>query len=57
MARVYGLLDWARQQYAGMEQGKRAGACIRCASCEPKCQNELGVVDRLAEVEEVLGRA
>ncbi|HEY3416374.1 MAG TPA: aldo/keto reductase [Armatimonadota bacterium] len=55
MARVYGLHGWARDQYARMEPAKRAAACIRCATCEPKCPNELGVMDRLAEVEEVLG--
>lgn len=54
--KVYGLLDWAAEQYARLEPGKRADACTRCNACEPKCPNELPVMDQLAEVAAALGR-
>ena len=57
MARVYGLVEWAREQYAATAESKRASACVRCGECEPKCPNKLSVMDRLAEVEEALGLA
>lgn len=50
LARVYGLQEWARAQYAKMEPAKRAEACQRCGTCEPKCPNELPIMDQLAEV-------
>jgi hypothetical protein len=50
MARVYGLNDWARQEYADMEEQKKAEACIRCETCEPKCPNKLPIMEQLAEV-------
>lgn len=56
MARVYGLDEWARAQYSGMEVGKRAAACIHCGSCVPKCPNQLPIMEQLAEVHSVLGR-
>ncbi len=55
MARVYGLTDYAREQYAAMEAGKRADACIRCGECEPKCPNSLPIMDQLEEVASKLG--
>jgi len=55
LARVYGLTDWARSQYAGMDAAKRADACVRCGACEPKCPNTLPVMEQLAEVVKVLG--
>jgi predicted aldo/keto reductase-like oxidoreductase len=54
-ARVYGLTEWAAGQYQRMEEPKRAGACIRCGACEPKCPNTLPVMDQLAEVHAALG--
>jgi len=54
-ARVYGLTEWAKRQYANMEPEKRADACIRCGECEPKCPNKLPIMDQLAEVAEELG--
>ncbi len=54
-ANVYGLTDYARAQYAAMEAGKRADACVRCGECEPKCPNTLPIMDQLAEVAECLG--
>ncbi|HOS43977.1 MAG TPA: 4Fe-4S dicluster domain-containing protein, partial [Armatimonadota bacterium] len=55
-AKVYGLLDWAAGQYAGMDPAKRAAACARCGACEPQCPNTLPVMDQLAEVAAALGR-
>ena len=55
LARVYGLRDWARTQYAKMDEGKRASACTRCGACEPKCPNTLPIMDQLAGVDQELG--
>jgi hypothetical protein len=55
MARVYGLTDWARKEYADMEEQKRAEACTRCETCEPKCPNKLPIMEQLAEVATELG--
>jgi hypothetical protein len=57
MARVYGLVEWARAEYAALAEAKRAAACSKCGECEPKCPNKLSVMDRLAEAEEMLGLA
>ena len=55
LARVYGLRDWAREQYAKMDEAKRAASCTRCEECEPKCPNELPIMDQLQEVDELVG--
>jgi hypothetical protein len=55
MAKVYGLGGWARQEYADMEEGKRAAACTQCATCEPKCPNQLPIIQQLEEVVSALG--
>lgn len=54
-AKVYGLLDWARAHYAGMEEAKRASSCIECGECEPKCPNKLPIIEQLKQVHELLG--
>jgi predicted aldo/keto reductase-like oxidoreductase len=56
-AQVYGLTDWARAQYAAMEEQKRAAACTSCGECEPKCPNSLPIRDQLQEVARTLGGA
>ena len=53
--KVYGLLDWARAQYAGMKAETRASACVRCGQCEPKCPQKIRIIEQLAEVAGVLG--
>ncbi len=53
--KVYGMTEWAKSQYATQETGKRADACIRCGTCEPKCPNNLPIMDQLAEVYRRLG--
>jgi len=50
MARVYGLDEWARHEYAGMKEGKQASCCTECGTCEPKCPNKLPIVEQLQEV-------
>lgn len=55
LAKVYGMTDWARSRYAAMDPGKRAAACVRCGVCEPKCPNDLPIMEQLAEVEQALG--
>lgn len=54
-ARVYGLVDWARKEYAAMEEKAKAGSCVRCGECEPKCPNTLPIMDQLEEVAKLLG--
>jgi len=50
LARVYGLTDWARERYVAKEPAKRADACTRCGECEPKCPNQIPIMDQLEEV-------
>lgn len=54
-AKVYGLIDWARENYASMNPKKRADACVSCGECEPKCPNKLPVIDHLKDVNDLLG--
>ena len=54
LGRVYGLMDWAKQEYSSMEAGSRAEACVECGECEPKCPNKLPITAQLAEVREAL---
>lgn len=53
-ARVYGLMDRAREAYGKMEAEKRANACTQCGTCEPKCPNSLPIMAQLQEVDELL---
>jgi len=55
LGRVYGLMSWAKEEYAKMEPGKRAAACVQCAECLPKCPNKLPIMDQLEEVDAALG--
>ncbi|MDD5679210.1 MAG: aldo/keto reductase [Kiritimatiellae bacterium] len=55
LAKVYGMTDWARAQYAAKEADKRADACIRCGKCELKCPHKLQIMEQLAEVTKTLG--
>jgi len=54
MAKVYGLDEWARREYAGMKEGKRASCCTQCGTCEPKCPNKLPIIEQLEEVARAL---
>jgi hypothetical protein len=61
--RVYGLTDHAKAQYArkptereeGSEETKLyAGACIECGECEPKCPQDIPIMEQLKETHETL---
>jgi len=54
-ARVYGLIDWAREHYEKTAAEKRASACTKCGECEPKCPNNLPIMAQLEEVHGKLG--
>jgi predicted aldo/keto reductase-like oxidoreductase len=57
MGRVYGLMDWAKLEYAGLDADKRADACAECGECEPKCPNKIPIVEQLEQVGGALGQA
>jgi len=40
---------------AAMDAAKRADACIECGECEPKCPNDLPIIEQLQEVTGKLG--
>ncbi|MFQ6099153.1 MAG: aldo/keto reductase [Armatimonadota bacterium] len=58
--RVYGLTQYAKQQYKrfGAERwpldGKNAGACEECGECEPKCPQNIKIIEQLREVHRTL---
>jgi uncharacterized protein len=54
-AKVYGLTEWARHEYSVMDGATRAESCIRCGQCEPKCPNNLPIMDQLEQVKNLLG--
>lgn len=56
LATIYGLMGWAREEYGKMDPAKRADACIECGECEPKCPNELSIIENLAKVHGELTR-
>ena len=37
----YGLVDWAKLRYAGLDV--KASACIECGACEPRCPYNLPI--------------
>jgi len=65
--RVWGLERQARQAYAklgadgtwtewaGMVKGLNAAACVQCGECEPKCPQNIPIIEQLAEVAKTLG--
>lgn len=54
--KVYGLTDHARMLYNRLskaekpERGKKAGECIECGECEPKCPQKIRIMEQLREV-------
>ncbi len=65
--RVWGLEEEARKAYAklseegtwtpwaGRIQGLRADACVQCGECEPKCPQNIPIIEQLEEVAATLG--
>jgi predicted aldo/keto reductase-like oxidoreductase len=65
--RVWGLEDEAREAYggltgesrwqpwAGMVGGLRAEACVQCGECEPRCPQNIPIIEQLEEVAATLG--
>lgn len=49
----YGLEDWARGRYESMPV--KAGACIECGACEPRCPYNLPIREMLKDVAQKFG--
>jgi predicted aldo/keto reductase-like oxidoreductase len=66
--RVWGLEEQAKAAYArmssdgfwtpwaGLVKGLPASACLQCGECEPKCPQNIHIIDQLVEVAETLGK-
>ena len=50
----YGLADWAKMRYAGME--KKASDCIECGACETRCPYQLPIRDMMKSVAQKFGK-
>ena len=54
--RVYGLADYARQQYAEVVSGQAdASICIECGVCLDRCPQHIEIPKQLQEVRERFG--
>lgn len=49
----YGLADWAKDRYAGLKV--KAGECIGCGKCEPRCPYGLPIRQMLKKCAEEFG--
>ncbi len=49
----YGLETWARSRYNGL--AAKAGDCIRCGQCEPRCPYHLPIREMMAKACEAFG--
>lgn len=49
----YGLQQWGRERYATLQT--KAGACIRCGACEPRCPYDLPIRQMMQKAAEDFG--
>jgi len=56
--RLYGLTDYAREQYIELGETKNtageptpawAAACVQCGECEPKCPQNISIIEQLKQ--------
>jgi len=52
---MYNRPEDSREEYKGMEEEKRASACIQCRECEEKCPQGILISEWMPIVDEVLG--
>ena len=54
--RLYGLLDYARNQYQGWwtDEKKTAAFCQECGECEPKCPQKIPIIEQLKATHKAL---
>jgi predicted aldo/keto reductase-like oxidoreductase len=52
-ARLTGEDVWT--SYAGTIKGLKASECLQCGECEPKCPQNIHIIDQLVEVSRTLG--
>ena len=49
----YGLQQWGRERYATLQT--KAGACIQCGACEPRCPYNLPIRKMMKKAAEDFG--
>lgn len=50
----YGLADWAKDRYEALP--KKAGDCIECGACEPRCPYNLPIREMLKDARSKFGK-
>lgn len=50
----YGLADWARERYSTL--AVKAGACVECGECEPRCPYHLPIREKLKKAAREFGQ-
>ncbi len=52
---IYDKMEMARGEYKWIPEGKRAGLCRQCRSCEDKCPQRIEIGDWMPKIHEALG--